>query len=231
MPEQSIVAPNSNIRAYQLALPSLGIPYSGTADGIANPDFIRSMRGLEDLIQARTGDSVAGKILSGGNVGLSLTEVYRRWFPERLKSEPTSNKLIDKTDNKHDNKLDSIDVDLPADGKPNENKQDMNDAFKTLLSQDLPLVGRLYNGQGDPSFAAQTLESAIGKEIGKSMAGVIWNDQKKIFNTTPDDIRRALQMIQQHHQDLPKKVESTVDDRFILLSSMMLELKSESAPE
>lgn len=97
----------------------------------------------------------------------------------------------------------------------NSRSNGLNQAFQNLLSENLPIVGTLYNG--DLIDAAKKLEMAIGKEINIPMSGMIWNDQKKQFNTTPDDIRKSLDIIQMHKS--PKSIQSSRNDRINIMSN------------
>lgn len=198
------VAGNANVKAFQLALSGLGIPYSGNTDGVVEPEFIRAMRGLEDLIQAKTGEVMSGKLFSGTSVVMPLHEVYQKFFPEKVKTKPPL-------------------PDLPKQDIPNkiDNTVMINNAFKDFLSQELPVVGKLYTG--DLEIAAKKLEMSIGQEIGKSIQGVIWNDQKKTFNTTTDDIRKALNMIATHRQNKPKTATLSIDTRFAKMAAILAE--------
>lgn len=197
---------NQSVLAFQKALPGFGIVYTGNLDGVIDSTFAKAMKNLEELIQAKTGELMIGKIFSG-NINMSVGDVYRNYFPElkKIPFEPIRSDL------------------MKSEIQINKNN-DTNDAFKLLLSENLPIVGKLYNG--DLSTAAKTLETVIGKEIGKPMNGIIWNDQKQTFNTTPDDIRKALSLISSHRKDLPKiSGIMPLDERFLKMSKILLEIK------
>lgn len=101
--------------------------------------------------------------------------------------------------------------------KPSDEKEVTNmKVWESFLSQNLPVIGKVYDG--DLSVAGKKLETAIGNSIGRSMTGIIWNDIKKQFNTTPDDIKKSLNLIQAQQQKEPKKAELTMDDRVYKMS-------------
>jgi len=84
-------------------------------------------------------------------------------------------------------------------------------SFQELLSQNLPVVGRLYQGpiDGIPnqqlSQACQSIEGRLSKLLGISVAGMIYNPQNKNFNVTIDDLKKSLQTVAQHLSKLEEK--------------------------
>lgn len=68
--------------------------------------------------------------------------------------------------------------------------------WESFLSQNLPMVGKVYDG--DLAVAGKKLEDRIGKFINKQIRGSIWSDEKQQFNTTPDDIKKSLDLIQSY---------------------------------
>lgn len=74
--------------------------------------------------------------------------------------------------------------------------------FQSFFNQNNPIIGKLYTGPQDGKVndqiisAAKTAESIIGSKINKSVAGIIWNDSQKKFNTSSSDVRHALDLIQ-----------------------------------
>lgn len=114
--------------------------------------------------------------------------------------------------------------------KPEETRQDKkpedkapeDQAWISFLSQSLPVVGKVYDG--DLSAAAKKIEAAISKAINKPVSGMIWNDSAKKFNTTPDDVKKALLLIEQN-KSLSKPAFST-QERFVRLAKMYVELKN-----
>lgn len=95
--------------------------------------------------------------------------------------------------------------------------------WESFLSQNLPVVGNVYTG--DMASAGKKIEAAIGKAINKSMAGIIWNDSKKTFNTTPDDVKKALDLIAAKSENQPKQAEFLMDDRIVQMSHWLSEKK------
>jgi hypothetical protein len=95
--------------------------------------------------------------------------------------------------------------------------------WESFLSQQLPVVGKLY--QGDLATAGKRLETAIAKSIGKPMNGVIWNDTTHNFNTTVEDVQKALELIQAHKTTEIKTAQFTIDQRVAKMSQMLLEKK------
>lgn len=94
-------------------------------------------------------------------------------------------------------------------------------SFQELLSQNLPVVGKLYQGpiDGIPnqqlSQACQTIEGKLSKLLGISVVGMIYNPQNKSFNVSTDDLKKSLQTVAQHLPKLEEKsqekINTTVD--------------------
>lgn len=201
--EKQEVAPNANVKSFQNSFHLFGISYSGRTDGIVDFNFALTMRQLEKLIHDKTGENI--KIFTSGTVNMSASDVLNKFFPK-------PSKIVNPVA-----PVAPVDTVAP-DGV------DQNVAFKNLLSENLPVVGKLFNGGGaqELATAAKTLETVIGKEIGKSIVGVIWNDKQHIFNTNVDDIRRALDLIDQHKK-VSQKISSRLDDRFLKMSKILSE--------
>lgn len=101
---------------------------------------------------------------------------------------------------------------------PKIKKTELVKSFENFFSKDQPIIGKLYTKTGDKEKdlnslieAARKTESIIAELIDNNkVGGMIWNSSKKSFNTTPDDVKSALQLISKN-----KKVSS---DRFRSLS-------------
>ena len=186
---------NQAILDWQNAFPAFGVTYLGPKDGIVNPQFIAAMLALESKLKAY------GEIFTGSGVKMSVTEAQKKYLsPETPKQETT------KVETK------------PEAMVPNNTK-----VWESFLSQSLPVVGKVYDG--DLASAGKKLEAAIGKSINKPTAGLIWNDTKKQFNTTPDDVKKALELIRAHQQKQPKTAEFTQDERIVMMAKFLSENK------
>lgn len=78
-------------------------------------------------------------------------------------------------------------------------------SFQMFFSKAQPIIGKLYSGpidgivNPDLTKAAKNTESIISKKINNTeIIGSLWNDNKKTFNTTTNDLSSALQIISQH---------------------------------
>lgn len=143
-----------------------------------------------------------GQVFAGGNVIMSVSDAKKKFLGDSKEpaKEPTK------------------------DSKPVD--QSLK-AWESFLSGSLPVVGKVYDG--DLAVAAKKIEAAIGKVINKPTAGIIWNDTKKEFNTTPDDVKKALDLIQAHAKTVTqpevKAAKFTLDQRVIRMSQLLLEKK------
>lgn len=197
------------LQAYIKATKPLGVGYALPADGVMTPQFEAVLGYLQS---AFSGDGHKISLLNGKLVNPSgvaqLQKLLSPAKPETQDKKPAEDKST--TEKPEDREIKTLDK------KPGEEK---NTAWESFLGQSLPVVGKLYDG--DIEKAAKNLEAAIGKEIGKSMAGVIWNDSKKSFNTTPDDIRSALNKIQEHKKTATKTAEFTQDQRVLKFAELL----------
>lgn len=80
--------------------------------------------------------------------------------------------------------------------------------FQEFFSSAQPLIGTLYSGPQDGEInenlisAAKATESAIAAAIDDNKAnGMIWSDSSNSFNTSPDDVKSALQLIFKHKKE------------------------------
>lgn len=105
--------------------------------------------------------------------------------------------------------------------KPTESVSSTDPIWESFLKEVLPVIGSVYSG--DISSSAKKLEASLGAQIGKSLNGVIWNDTKKQFNTTPDDIRKALNLLAAHQASQSKAAKYTLDQRFLAMSQILLD--------
>lgn len=190
------------LQNYIKAVKPLGLNYTGPADGVITTGLIFLLHNLQSLLPDKKLNLVNGRTVDP----TALSQLVKAVGKELPKVEKP--KL---------EKEDAVISDKPEDLKESKDEDivNKNSAWESFLSESLPVVGKLYDG--DLSKAAKNLEAAIGKEIDKPMSGVIWNDSKKSFNTTPDDIRSALNKIQKHKAagDVSKKSKLTQDERVI----------------
>ncbi len=201
---------NPKILDFQNNLAGLGVAYSGPKDGTSNSQFGAAMMALESKLQAQTGQSMIGRIFDGKNVRMTVSEVMSKFPQKEAPKDPTI---------KDPKKPEDLAPSLPPD--------QIIKAFQSALGSGLPVVGKLYNGPVDGIYneelvsAAKKIESVIGDRIKKPMAGIIWNDSKKQFNTTPEDIKSALNKLEQNNSVEPKKAELSKDQRILKLSKLL----------
>jgi len=102
-------------------------------------------------------------------------------------------------------------------------------SFQSFFSKSQPVIGKLYAGKVDgkmnPELAVAALaaESAIAKAIDdKTVHGSLFNSESKTFNTTVDDLRGALSLIQKNKGgDKVAFIDSK--SRILILSAMINE--------
>ncbi len=102
-------------------------------------------------------------------------------------------------------------------------KQDQipdEDKWVNFFSQSLPIVGKIY--KGNLAESGKEIERFIEKSIKHPMSGIIWNDKTKQFNTTPDDIIKALELLQKHQSPEVKAAKMTLDQRVIKMSQLLI---------
>lgn len=92
-----------------------------------------------------------------------------------------------------------------------ENKDQSLEAWKVFLGTD------------DFASASKNIENKISQAIGKNVSGMIWNDQKKTFNTTIEDVKKALELIQKHSKNTTKQAFFERDKRFLKMSKLLLQ--------
>lgn len=188
------MAESSLILDWQNTLPVFGIPYTGPKDGKMNQSLMEAMMALENKYKAY------GQIFTGSDIKMSVDEAKNKF----LSADKSKEKIPQET--------------------PKKVQQDsFLKKWESFLSQQLPVVGKLY--QGDLATAGKRLETAIAKSIGKPMNGVIWNDTTHNFNTTVEDIQKALELIQAHKTTEIKTAQFTIDQRVAKMSQMLLEKK------
>lgn len=145
-----------------------------------------------------------GQVFAGNKPKMSVVEAKKKFLSEAPKS------------------------DAPVKEVPGTPPEDASlKIWESFLSGNLPVVGKVY--EGDLAGAAKKIEAVIGKAINKPASGLIWNDAAKKFNTTTDDVKKALDLIQTHLSSPTsgekKSSDFTLDQRVILMSQMMLEKK------
>lgn len=139
-----------------------------------------------------------GQIFTGTGIKMSVSEAKKKFLGETLK--PTE-------------------ISTPAEiPKTNDLK-----IWEDFFDNSLPVVGKIYDGK--LATTAKKLEASIGKLINKPMSGVIWNDVTKQFNTTPDDIKKALTLLEKHTPTAIKPAQFTIDQRIVKMSQILSEKK------
>ncbi len=158
----------------------LGISYPYPADGEMRPEVLSALRAFELALQSKIGKPLVGTIVSGPSIkhsgltdALNLYKEYIAQSSPKAKPEPKTEEL-----------------------KP-EVKDAQIEAFKSFFSTSHPIIGAPY--KGDIAEAAKTAESAIASAINNPAAhGSLWNDKTKSFNTTPEDLLNAVNLIVKH---------------------------------
>lgn len=184
---------NNFIKQVQLVMknPPAGTSYSGPVDGEMNPQLISSLKNLEMAVQARTGKPTIGTILNG-------ISINQKAFLETIKSLSAEKEEVKKEEPKPEDK--------PVEEKSKEESnlpQESIREFQSFLSSPHPIIGAPYQGpiDGLPNnkliAAAKATESAMANALNdKKILGMLWNDSKKTFNTSVEDLSQALNLIQ-----------------------------------
>lgn len=189
-----------------------GFGYSGAADGILTEDFLATLNSIQNLLTIGSGSPV--KVVSGRKISPNAI-VNMTAAMAKINGEP----VVPQAD---------AAVVAPAAQVPTISNVTANKQWISFLSENLPVVGTMYNG--DVGASAKKLEAAIGAALdGKSIEGVIWNDSKKTFNTTPDDIRKALSLIASNKKTAPKKACFTVDQRVFKMSQILCDASNKKS--
>ncbi len=94
--------------------------------------------------------------------------------------------------------------------------------FQTFLSKSQPIIGTVYTGPidglpNDALAAASTqVEQYLSKAVGKSAAGLLWNNSTKNFNTSTNDLAEALKLL----SAAPPKTAMNKDFRHLFLQNI-----------
>lgn len=200
------------LQAFIKAKRPLGIGYALPADGVMTPQFAEVLQYLQSALSS-TGKKV--QLISGNSPAPDALQSLLSLEPSVPESKPVpqDKKPLEEIPDEEPG------VRLIKELKNPKKLDEKNAQWEAFLSESLPVVGRLYNG--DLGKAAQNLEAMIGKEIEKTMTGVIWNNVNKSFNTTPDDVRSALSKIQAHKETAKKQANFKQDERIIRMSQML----------
>lgn len=110
------------------------------------------------------------------------------------------------------------DLNMVDDLKDSDKKTDPQiKAFQELLSQTLPVVGKVYQGPIDGianqqlAQACQNIENKLSKILNIPIVGMIYNQQNKKFNVSLDDLKKSLQTVAQHLPKLKEKPEEKIN--------------------
>lgn len=192
------------ISEWQIALPSFGINYSGPTDGKINAQFITAMFNLESKLK------MYGELFNGAKPLVPVSKIKDKLpKPESKSEEPQDLKPTPLPPKPAD--PDDIQSQVEA---PQNNKE-----WEVFLKSSLPVAGNIWDGNVETT--AKKLESIISSKINKSIAGMIWNDSTKSFNTSTQDVKSALEKLEKH--DLNKKSYSKKDDRLAKMAEIMKE--------
>lgn len=194
----------------------LGIGYALPADGVMTPQFIEVLQYLQSALSG-TGKKV--QLISGKSPAPNALQSLIALDAPVEKPVETKPKSQEKKPSEEILDEEEPGIRSIKDLKNPKQLDDKNAQWESFLSESLPVVGKLYNG--DLGKAAQSLEAMIGKEIEKPMTGVIWNDVNKSFNTTTEDIRSALSKIQAHRETAKKQANFKQDERIVRMSQML----------
>jgi deoxyxylulose-5-phosphate synthase len=185
----------------------LGARYSGPVDGKVNPALLASLRKFESALQFQTGESVIGSIVFANNV-ISQSGIQNAMKILRKHLGIGTKKKTDK----------------PA----AEASSQIIKSFQSFFSATQPLIGSLYSGPADGKVnpqliaAAKQAENAIASAIGnKSAHGALWSDKSKTFNTSPSDLKGALQLIVKHKSN-KKASKLNAEGRIVHFSSILI---------
>jgi hypothetical protein len=200
---------SNQILQFQKAFPNFGIKYQGPTDGLINPQFVKAMKELEEIIQAKSGEDVMGQIFTGSGVGMSVGEVFRKFFPQQ--TAPKEEALKEKEDNSFS---------LPVKSQTSPISSALKE-FQSILKEQGLYLG-MVDGLPHPEMdaAAKQLENKISAALdGKAVS--IWNSVSKKMQTTPEDIRKALELLEKYQPKL--SIKSSVDNRFIKMTQLWLQ--------
>lgn len=199
---------NQKVYDFQKALPAFGVKYTipSGGEGISDPAFKIAIKTLEVILQNKTNEPFINKIMSGSTLMMSASDVASKYFNKDKSSQNTSEQEASKAPS----------TQIPSQPSPSIK------SLQQLLSEQLPIAGKLYSGpldgivNKDLESAAQKLESIIAKETGKPASGLIWNTNSKSFVTTSEDIRTALNLLQNK-----TKSAFTHDERFLKFAEIL----------
>lgn len=191
------------IQAYLQSKRPLGVGYSLPVDGEVTDLLVSTLQYLQSGLATAAGHPV--NLISGRKVNSNAIAEIEKALGIKPAKDPVEKPLPAKEP------VPSLEdaVELGS----------QNKEWESFLNQSLPVVGKLYDG--DVASSAKKLEAAISKEINKPVAGMIWSDTKKQFNTTPDDIMSALQKIEAHKKSSTKAANLSRDERYIKLADMI----------
>ena len=144
----------------------LGASYSGPVDGIMNPALLQSVLIFQNKAKTKTGQDIS--LISGNQIDANG---FKKVL-ELLKSPKEEGK----------------------EEKPAGSDDPLNNQFEQYLSQSHPIIGTAY--QGDLGAAAKKVEGALAAALGNNgIYGKLWNSSSQKFNTTPQDLDQAIQLI------------------------------------
>lgn len=185
----------------------LGVSYSGPVDGKLNDALLTSLRQFEIKLQLKTGKPVMGAIVYGKSINQSGLAKAMKILREHLG--------LSKQEDGNKNAIPQASAQIVK-------------SFQSFFSATQPLIGALYSGPADGKVnpqliaAAKTAENAIASAIGnKSIHGALWSDKSKTFNTSPSDLKGALQLIVKHKSN-KKASKLNADGRIVHFSSILI---------
>lgn len=183
-----------------------GIGYGGPLDGKDNSDLVSTLNTLQSTFAVMLGEPLPEKLVSGNKSSPNAAGIISKYLRLKPPAEETPVKSKE------------------PDQAPTQKDQNVL-GLQQLLSSSLPVVGKLYSGPIDGQTndeyksALSKLAQAISKFVGKDI-------QKEVSATTADDIKEALTLIAEHQNKKQKEAEFTMDQRFVSMSQLAIELKS-----
>lgn len=159
----------------------MGFKYTGKIDGIVNPELINVIKSFELAYLAKHGIPI--QVVIGSRIN-------QKGFQEAVRATQQTKQQPEK----------------PQEKKPEE-VSSLTKAFQTFFSQAQPIIGKVYSGPVDGQInaeligAAKKAEDALATGIkNNKIKGMLWNDVKKNFNTSPEDLKQALSLIANKNQ-------------------------------
>jgi len=188
--------------------------YTGEVDGKKTNALVLSVIGFQNGVNNLTGNSF--KIVNGNIIKtIPLAKAFKA-LAKYQKNHPPQKKETEKEEETN------------ADLEPSQSPA-LVKSYQNFLSKTLPLVGKTYSGPADGQIndnliaAAKQVEGTIASFINnKSINGMIWSDGSKTFNTSPSDVKEALNLIVEH-KNRQKTSNDSSENRILTFSKLLLQ--------